>query len=170
MFVQAKGNDFDLVLKTAYHVAGGEVVGRCAYDTVDGSQEPIHHWTVQQAQRALADDIGVVGQDRRPLRSRSQVQQVAEWPREVVVDDIGPLGETSVHGEGLQRHPAGSDLDVATSAIDLCFAAAKHQGRGIGAQRQQPIVIAPRLGKETDLPNYLFDTSLAIGKVGSVDM
>ena len=68
MFVQAEGNDLDLVLVATHHVAGGEIVGRRADDAVDGTQKPVHDRAVEHLQSALPDNVGMVGQDGRPLR------------------------------------------------------------------------------------------------------
>ena len=94
----------------------------------DVAQKTVHHGAVKQPQHTLPDDVGVVGQNRRPLDAGSQVQEIAEWPWKVVVDQVGPLGQALVHGEGLQRHAAGSDFHVAARAIDAGFVAPEDQG------------------------------------------
>ena len=94
-------------------------------------QEPVHQRAVKEPKRALPDDVGMVGQNRRSPDSRSQVQEIAEWPWEVVVDEVGPLGQTVVDGEGLQRHAAGSDFDIAAGAIDRGLVATQNPRLGV---------------------------------------
>ena len=84
-------------------------------------QKAVHDGAVEQPQGALPDDIGMVSQHRWPLDPRRQAQDVAERPWEVIVDEVGPTGETLVHGECPQRHAAGCDFDIAAGAVDLDF-------------------------------------------------
>src|SRR5690554_6313131 len=169
-FVKAVGYHVGLVLVVRKHIAGRKVIGGGGDNPVNGAEEPVHQRAIELQKHFLSDNVGVITQYAGLAVCCVEMQQIHQWPGEVVVDDIMLPCQFPEPFEYLTGQPGGCEVDVLPGLVHLMAA---HLQRSIcrGWTERQHAVFHPQgLTGLAQLKDGLLNTTRGFRHVGLEQM
>jgi Acyltransferase family len=115
--IKADRDHLGLVPVRPERFTGFDVVGRGRNDAIHALQKAIHQRLVEPGQKPLSDDVGVVRQNGWFGNGRRQVNQVAERPGVVEMQDIGFARQRGKLFEGSEGNGRRGDLEISPNPV-----------------------------------------------------
>src|SRR5690606_6678755 len=128
--------------------------------------ELVHQRTIELQQHPLTDNIRVVTQDTGFVVACVQMQQVHQWPGEVVVDDVMLPDQLPEAAEHLPGQSGRRQIDIEFCLVNLVVAHSDRMRRWFCTEGQHAASHTPWEAGLAQLENGLFDAAHGVGQVG----
>src|SRR5690606_13286864 len=111
-------------------------------------------------------NIRVVGDHHRFLDTSEEMQQIHEWPGEVVMDHIGLLSKLAEAIDYAIGKPCGRDMQMKFGAMHAVISDHQLAGPGIVAESKHLAVDTMGKAALAELEDHLLNAAHRIGQVG----